>query len=144
MPEGDGHAADYFDAIITSEAAALAAFTQAMPKIDPSIWRVYRITHKVTNKMYIGISTDPARRFKQHKRSPPTRMKRDAAAAPGAFEDNFVMDLLTGQCCKRMAKLFERKFIRTHKTTGPQGYNYLKRDGVQDPQFWAIQQAKGM
>lgn len=82
---------------------------------------LYKITNNVNAKMYIGVTINPKRRWKQH-----LRMKTNCKALKSAMKkygkENFEFTLL---CCGEDQYIddLEVKFIDFYNTVAPNGYN---------------------
>jgi predicted GIY-YIG superfamily endonuclease len=103
---------------------------------------VYELLHVDTGKKYIGISTQPSRRYNQHARNPPSRMRRDLLHKN--FRDVVRLTVLQGFGNKRNAERHERCLIlelQTHKLSN--GYNYLTSKPGWSQLFWYIQTSRG-
>lgn len=83
---------------------------------------VYRITNMLNEMQYIGVTTDPKRRFAAHCRPVKTTKLLLKNAIQKYGKENFKMEVLlqsTQSYCYEM----ERKLISAYNTTKPNGYN---------------------
>ena len=85
---------------------------------------MYSVTCVPTGRVYVGSSTQPARRFTQHLASPPPRMRADVQRHQPARE-HFKLELLQECSSVRAAERCEMAEIHRLNTTGPGGYNVL-------------------
>ncbi len=90
---------------------------------------LYKITNTLNNKMYIGVTIDPERRWSQHR-----RMNTNCSVLKSAINkygaDNFTFDLLVCGEDKYIDEL-EVKAIEKFNTVTPDGYNItLGGDGA--------------
>lgn len=86
---------------------------------------IYKITHLISGKAYIGVSNDPDRRFKEHCSAKTTLVGR---AIRKYGKENFDFRVI---CSAReeLAYFYEQPFIAGHDTMAPNGYN-LKFGGT--------------
>ena len=103
--------------------------------------KVYKITCLANDKIYIGVSTDSLKRFKQHKYHPPTRMRKDAAQYR-PWEDFFRLELLMLCISAHEAHRHERTFIRTHKGQTSLAYNTIDGTPYTSRKFWWLRYRK--
>ena len=94
---------------------------------------IYKITNNINNKVYIGQSVDPNKRFQSHiSRSKNPVEDRDGSALHWAMHkygiDNFTMEIL-GWYEDYNEK--EKEFIKKYNSISPNGYNILK--GGEEP-----------
>ena len=83
---------------------------------------VYCLTNLTTGRYYIGYSTDPGKRYRQHKANPPKRARADARKyAP--WEENFVVAILADAWTKESAQKIEEFLIWKFRATEAGGYN---------------------
>lgn len=101
---------------------------------------IYRITCLPNGKVYIGQSSDPQKRFKAHKHTPPTRMSADVAAYK-PFSEHFQLDILHASIAsKHMANVVEEGCIKEFDACNPaKGYNTLRGMPFSDKRFWWAQ-----
>ena len=95
---------------------------------------IYKITCTMTGRICIGQSTNPQRRYKQHMRTPPIRMKADAQKYI-PFKSHFVLEILHSCAHKAESDRVEAETIMTLKTLGKHGYNVMKGNPTKDPKF---------
>ena len=84
---------------------------------------IYSITCS-NGKVYVGLSTNPHRRFQQHSRHPPALMKADAHIHQ-PWDQHFQLEILK-EVDDDAANDAERYYISVLHSKAPQGYNKLK------------------
>ena len=86
------------------------------------IYSLYKITNKINNKAYIGVtSREPRTRFLEHCRPSSNSFISRAIQADGA--ENFLFDvLLTNISAEEISKL-ECEYIKKYNSLLPNGYN---------------------
>jgi len=93
-------------------------------------YSVYLITNNVNNMCYVGCSSDPERRFREHK----GYKDRILGSAMDEFGiDNFSMDILGVFSEVEEGKCFERECIDKYNSLYPFGYNFLRAGGQSGP-----------
>ncbi len=91
---------------------------------------------------YVGHTTQTlARRVAQHRRSPPRRMKGDAAAHQ-PWDANFRARVLLTCTSAHTADLMEKHYIKQLKATSERGYNDLPAAPGRCARFYAMQAAR--
>ena len=98
---------------------------------------MYTITCQDTARVYVGVSVDPARRYKQHKHKAPRRMRADAAVYK-PFERHFVLSLHGSYPFKCLAHRAERQLIAALGAMGPAGYTTLPSTPGDSRRFWGM------
>ena len=88
----------------------------------------------VNSLKYIGSTTDMQRRYREHSRTPPSRMRHDADLYP--FQANFLMTELARTYSMQKVNQLEYHYIKHHVTQASQGYNIAKQDPTHTKQFW--------
>ena len=102
------------------------------------ISRVYRLTNRFDQRVYIGVAKDLLARLFQHARSPPSRMRLDAELyAP--FLNAFSLKGLAGCTCKADERVLESFYVDRYNATGPAGYNTLPGAPTSSRQYWWLQ-----
>ena len=97
---------------------------------------VYTITCVPNNRVYVGQSVDAKKRFKQHARQPPHRMREDAMQYQ-PWESHFVLDIVQTVRSEH-ANNAERALVAKFDSTGPSGYNTVKGSPTSSRQWWAL------
>jgi hypothetical protein len=98
------------------------------------MYSVYLLTCVDTGRVYVGCTKNLARRYRQHARSPPPRMREDAAALT-PWEEHFVMTVLeSGLSTAVLAKRREAWHIASRRARGAGGYN--EAPGSTTRGFW--------
>ena len=97
---------------------------------ESDIMYVYRITNKINNKKYIGITNNYKRRFKEH------ILKKTSSAIHKAIikygEENFIFEIIyTGLSVEESCEK-EIELIQKENTLVPYGYNIAK-GGITPP-----------
>ena len=110
------------------------------PKRRPC-WQVYSVTCKDTQRVYIGLSKNAARRFTQHASKPPRRMRLDVLRYV-PFRRHFALHILYQTPEKVGAKRQETHLIQLYRSQGAGGYNTLPSQPATSRQFWAIRRSK--
>ena len=82
---------------------------------------VYRITNKLNNVCYIGVSKDPSKRFKQHCKWTGKSLISKAIRKYGKF--NFELDILCRLETYKLAYAMEYYCIQRYNSLVPNGYN---------------------
>ena len=77
------------------------------------------------------------RRYGEHRRNPPSRMRHDANLHK-PFDSNFIMTELDNTDSKHKANHLEYHYIKLHVTQASQGYNICKQDPTHSRQFWYL------
>lgn len=81
------------------------------------------------DKVYIGTTiVGREKRFKQHARNPPSRMRADVAlySQLGSFADTFVCTLIVQVDTQKQAHKLEKMWIQQYRSTEPdRGYNSM-------------------
>lgn len=89
------------------------------------MFHLYKITNKINNKKYIGVSVNPDRRFKQHiidaKNSKYDTYFYNAIRKYGA--ESFILEILETRELQNDIFLLERLYISKLNTICPNGYN---------------------
>lgn len=84
----------------------------------------YKITNKINNKSYIGITIDFDKRIKQHQNQKTNSLIHKAIVKYG--KDNFDYQILDKDLSLDEAEALEIKMIRELNTLSPNGYNLAK------------------
>lgn len=116
-----------------SEASGAA---QPSESSQQTTYYVYCIQNQVNQRRNIG-ETYMHRRYQQHRRQPPTRM-RSNAQRDALFDANFKMTLLSQTTSKHSASEWEYHYIRHYDTQDSSGYNITKQDLTHSWQFWYL------
>ena len=82
---------------------------------------VYKITHPVTGRVYIGSSLNCKKRLEEHSKHPQNK-KMEADADLGAFTAEIVKKFPEG-CTNKELAAAERYYIQLFETTTDKGYN---------------------
>lgn len=98
---------------------------------------VYMIQNKHNCRVYIGQSVDPRRRFREHGKKPPTRMREDWELYR-PFQRHFSLSVLGTVTSKYEADQLERDSIFRFAARGPQGYNDLEGKPTASKKFWLL------
>ena len=77
------------------------------------------------------------RRYGEHRRNPPSRMRHDARLYQ-PLHSNVLMTELDNTDSKHKADQLEYHYIRLHVTQASQGYNIAKQDPTHSRQFWYL------
>ena len=77
------------------------------------------------------------RRYGQHTRTPPSRMRHDADLYK-PFHVHFVLTELAHTDSKHKVNQLEYHYIKHHVTQGSRGYNIAKQDPTHSKQFWYL------
>ena len=85
---------------------------------------VYRITNKINNKKYIGITNNYKRRFSEHKKKFSTSAIHRAIKKYG--EENFIFEVVFSELSLEESCEKEIKLIQLENTLVPNGYNIAK------------------
>lgn len=87
-------------------------------------WFVYKLTHKVSNKGYIGIAKNPRKRWRRHISAARSGVKTAIGAAIRKYgSDGFRFEIIVEAVNFREAAAIERGLIASHRTLSPHGYN---------------------
>lgn len=84
----------------------------------------YRITNKINNKKYIGITNNFENRIRQHQRQKTDSLIHRAIVKYG--EDNFIYEIIASGLSIEEAEQLEIETIAKEKTLSPVGYNLAK------------------
>ena len=84
----------------------------------------YRITNKINNKKYIGITIDFERRIKQHQSMPSNSLIHKAISKYG--KDSFIYEIIKEDLTIEEAENLEIETIKNENTLAPMGYNLAK------------------
>src|SRR5271166_1488616 len=87
---------------------------------------VYKLTSPNTPKEYIGITTNPKRRMKEHKKNARYNVGGCSALYPAMRKygtNSFVMTILKEGLNKQEVGDYEKKLISEYNTLVPNGYN---------------------
>ena len=98
---------------------------------------VYRIVNRFSLKSYVGIATDPRRRYLQHRKTPPPRMAEDARLYE-PFEEAFQLRIIQVCGTPLEAKIQERRWIAHFDAQGQGGYNTLDGHPPSTRRGWAV------
>ena len=120
-----------------SQNCSVASSSSAPAAVPSQTYFVYCITCTVNSRRYIGSTTNMRRRFREHARTPPSRMKHDADLYK-PFHANFLMTELAHTDSKHKVNRLEYHYIKHHVTQGSQGYNIAKQDPTHSKQFWYL------
>lgn len=91
--------------------------------------------------MYIGQTADLAKRYAQHRKKPPMRMRPDVKQYR-PFADHFDMVPLYRRFKGKEANHAERAAIAHYHARGPKGYNILRGAPQQDRRYHAMAKAR--
>lgn len=85
---------------------------------------MYAIRNVTNGRTYVGMTTDLARRMREHRRSPPSRMRADSRNCNDDWAAVFVPEVLQVlHVTYADAELAETAWIDNLGTTGKSGYN---------------------
>lgn len=88
-----------------------------------------------TQRRYVGVTCDYARRIRAHMRNPPRRMRADAARYT-PFDAHFQCAILSQHPSKLAAMAAEKAAIAHYNTTSSAGYNTLAKHPAWCKNFW--------
>ena len=105
-------------------------------------YSIYIIRNTSNGRVYVG-STEllASKRYRQHRRDPPQRMRKDALQFK-PFEDHFHLSVLAETTSERQCKRLEAHHIRLHEACGPNGYNIMKGHPPSTRKFWYLQRRR--
>lgn len=87
-----------------------------------SIYSLYKITNKLNNKVYIGITNrEPYKRFKEHQRLSSKSFISKAIQADGI--ENFTFEVLLTNIDDNKISQLECEYIKKYNSLLPNGYN---------------------
>ena len=90
---------------------------------------LYKITNKINNKKYIGITNSYKRRFRQHKTNhSPNSLICKAIQKYG--ENNFIFEVLKENLSIQQACQLEQQYIKNENSLVPNGYNISKGGNI--------------
>ena len=90
---------------------------------------LYKITNKINNKKYIGITNSYKRRFRQHKTNhSPNSLICKAIQKYG--ENNFTFEVLKENLSIQQACQLEQQYIKNENSLVPNGYNISKGGNI--------------
>lgn len=90
---------------------------------------LYKITNKINNKKYIGITNSYKRRFRQHKTNHnPNSLICKAIQKYG--ENNFIFEVLKENLSIQQACQLEQQYIKNENSLVPNGYNISKGGNI--------------
>jgi predicted GIY-YIG superfamily endonuclease len=98
---------------------------------------VYTLTNVSNGRQYVGVSVNPAKRYKQHRNKPPRRMRADAASFV-PFDKFFKLEVHHTFNCKATAHVLERTMIQQLRTCTGTGYNIMRGHPGNCKAFWAM------
>ncbi len=106
----------------------------AASTLAPQPYVVYQLLCVDTGRVYVGFTSDVRRRYAEHKRSPPPRMREDAASY-SPFEEHFALTVLEqGIPTATQAKRRETHYIKALRARTGAGYN--EAPGSTTRAFW--------
>jgi hypothetical protein len=98
---------------------------------------VYNIKCEKNNKIYIGQSIDPYKRFKQHMRKPPKKMKHDINMSK-TINLTFKLVILYSNIHKYKVDKMENHYIQYFDNTSSIGYNNIKEKPTSYQKYWYL------
>lgn len=98
---------------------------------------IYQILNLLTGSSYVGVSTNPRRRYNQHRGKPPRRMRAHAAIY-SPFHEHFQLRIIQRCMSRDEAKEEERKWIQHYRSDKEQGYNTLQGHPPASRRGWAV------
>ncbi|DBA87964.1 TPA: hypothetical protein ACH3X1_004949 [Trebouxia sp. C0004] len=100
---------------------------------------VYVLQNVANGRCYVSQAADLAVWFAQHRRKPPTRIKKDVQQYV-PFDQFSVMSVLGVVFGKVAADRAEATHIATYAATGSKGYNTLRTASGSSRKYWFLQQ----
>ena len=95
------------------------------------------ICDRDNGRIYVGQTTSPQRRLRQHKRSPPLKMRADARLYV-PFEEHFDMNIEYRTTRKYLADRIEKKLIKKYQSEPLKSYNIMRGRPSADPLYWML------
>ena len=107
----------------------------------------YSLQSLTTGKHYIGISVDPAKRFRSHSSKPPAQIKKcpiDAYDPSRPLRSQFKLTVFPDPPVTTALERhqLESKYIAQFNSLAPNGYNIMNGDPIRNRRYWAMQKSK--